>query len=177
MCIVERQRGQHFRTMGRADREGRMHLLPEETLYLLERGSLDVRWPEEGPWAGLPVSLQAAYAMLAGRDGCSVERYVVYAGLKRMGYVVRRGEGWYGGEIGGERNPGVKGSEKREEQQKSLLGWLLEMVKGTDSGGSKGKMSVVGTGFYRDYSMYSSTAAPTSIADNGSKPPSTVASP
>lgn len=87
--VVESQKGQHFRTMGRADAGGRLRLLPEETLYLLERGNLDVRW--EG---GMVFSLQAAYAQLVGRLGVSLERYTVYAGLKRSGYVVQRGPAW-----------------------------------------------------------------------------------
>lgn len=33
--------------MGQADRWNRIWLLPEEALYLLERGSLDIRWPED----------------------------------------------------------------------------------------------------------------------------------
>lgn len=75
---------------------GRDWLLPEEALYLVERGSLDLWWPlkgveeifppdgtaevakEEGEDAeeeadeydvGFPLSLQAAYALLIGEDG------------------------------------------------------------------------------------------------------------
>ncbi len=47
MTLATRAKGQHFRTMGRADRWGRIWLLPEETVYLVERGSLDVRWPAQ----------------------------------------------------------------------------------------------------------------------------------
>jgi tRNA-splicing endonuclease subunit Sen54 len=50
-CVVrvDQSRGTHFRTMGVSDVKNRMWLLPEEALYLVERGSLDVRWsvPEE----------------------------------------------------------------------------------------------------------------------------------
>lgn len=80
----------------------RTWLLPEEVLYLIERGSLDVRWPaddgdEEG--VGLPMSLQGAYAMFIGdeanHDGAlTFERYSVYAGLKRSGYTVLRAPSW-----------------------------------------------------------------------------------
>ncbi len=103
--------------MGRADRWGRVWLGPEETVYLVERGSLDVRWPgvgavggvdgrgeELGDDEGMPLSLQGVYACLMGRDGLSLERYVVYAGLRRSGYVVLRAPAWV--EDGGD-NDGI----------------------------------------------------------------------
>jgi tRNA-splicing endonuclease subunit Sen54 len=101
-------------------------LLPEEALYLVERGSLDVRWPvvdkqeddgqifdlrsgrerevdgennveeeEEEPSVGeLPMSLPGAYASFIGKAGLTVERYLVYARLKRSGYIVQRAPTW-----------------------------------------------------------------------------------
>ncbi|RAL62653.1 hypothetical protein DID88_004498 [Monilinia fructigena] len=91
-------------------------LLPEEALYLVERGNLDLWWPNKSSYHGVeegesekientgdeddgaPMSLQAAYAMLVGLDGergkISLERYNVYANLKRNGYVVMRGPDW-----------------------------------------------------------------------------------
>lgn len=84
-----------------------MWLLPEEVLYLLERGSVDVRWPvnagedgdEDGDEEGLPMSLQGAYAMFIGDEEShggvlTFERYSVYSGLKRAGYTVRRAPSW-----------------------------------------------------------------------------------
>ena len=92
-------------------------LLPEEALFLIERGTLDLWWPvrgiqeifpaEEDPEAaredsrkledyelGVPLSLQAAYALLIGRDGergkISLEKYQVYSNLRRTGYRVLR---------------------------------------------------------------------------------------
>lgn len=60
-------------------------LRTEEALYLVERGSLDV-WSE-----GAPMSLQGAYAALLGaHDALSAEQYMVYAGLRRAGFVVFR---------------------------------------------------------------------------------------
>jgi len=97
MTVVERARGQHFRTMGRADAQGRVWLGPEEAVYLCERGNLDVRWPTadgEGEGVGVVMSLQGVYACLMGRGGVGLERYVVYAGLKRSGYVVLRAPTW-----------------------------------------------------------------------------------
>ncbi|KAI1135362.1 tRNA-splicing endonuclease subunit sen54 N-term-domain-containing protein [Hypoxylon sp. FL0543] len=94
-------------------------LLPEEALYLVERGSLDLWWPSraiEGifpvkkgdesepadePSAefedyelGIPLSLQAAYALFIGKDGergkITIEKYQVYANLRRTGYKIIR---------------------------------------------------------------------------------------
>lgn len=113
-AMVQSPKGPHFRTVGKVGPDGLLRLLPEEALYLLERGSLDLRWPatgggeddkddpeenrkEEGA-AGLPLSLQAAYACLVGKGGLTVERYTVYAGLKRSGYIVQRGPAWDAGE-------------------------------------------------------------------------------
>jgi len=83
--------------MGQADTTGRLHLLPEEALYLVERGNLDLRWPVEchdEASEGMPFSLQSAYAVLLGKLGLTLERYTVYTGLKRSGYIVRRAPGW-----------------------------------------------------------------------------------
>lgn len=84
----------------------RLWLLPEEALYLIERGTIDVRWPasEEEAAAGqpgLPMSLQGAYAMFIGgedpSDGAlTFERYSVYSALKRGGYTVLRAPSWNG---------------------------------------------------------------------------------
>ena len=96
-AVVENPRGQHFRTMGQADASGRLHLLPEEALYLVERGNLDLRWPvnyHDESSAGMPFSLQSAYAVLIGKLGLTLERYTVYAGLRRSGYIVHRGPAW-----------------------------------------------------------------------------------
>ncbi|KAI1126830.1 hypothetical protein F5Y10DRAFT_243836 [Nemania abortiva] len=92
-------------------------LLPEEALFLIERETLDLWWPARGieevfpedgdpkvprPKAekledyelGVPLSLQAAYALFIGRDGergkISLEKYQVYANLRRTGYKVLR---------------------------------------------------------------------------------------
>ncbi|KAI1201841.1 hypothetical protein F5X97DRAFT_267782 [Nemania serpens] len=92
-------------------------LLPEEALFLIERETLDLWWPVRGiedifpagedPEAspakpekledyelGVPLGLQAAYALFIGRDGergkISLEKYQVYANLRRSGYKVFR---------------------------------------------------------------------------------------
>lgn len=113
MAYVYNPKGPHFTKMGQVlpakqdpfgedGRRGqRMWLLPEEVLYLLERGTVDVRWPatDDDEGEGVPMSLQGAYAMFLGdeedHDGAlTFERYSVYAGLKRAGYTVIRAPSW-----------------------------------------------------------------------------------
>ena len=86
-------------------RGNRLWLLPEEVLYLIERGTLDVRWPpdrdDDDNDECLPMSLQGAYAMFIGDEeshagALTFERYSVYSGLKRMGYIVQRAPSWDG---------------------------------------------------------------------------------
>ncbi|KAL6244112.1 tRNA-splicing endonuclease subunit sen54 [Rhinocladiella similis] len=130
--VVPKFKGTHSKTMGLADRYNSTWFLPEEALFLLERGTLDIRWPdnEEGNDASgqgeeadekaeaavlevnskaepqtqqepdlkigeLPMSLQGAYASFVGKDGLTLERYTVYAGLRRIGYIVQRAPTWH----------------------------------------------------------------------------------
>ncbi|KAK5165395.1 tRNA-splicing endonuclease subunit sen54 [Saxophila tyrrhenica] len=84
---------------GDDERRGqRVWLLPEEVLFLMNRGTVDVRWPGQ---EGLAMSLQGAYAMFLGDEGergggLTFERYAVYSNLKRSGYVVHRAPTWEG---------------------------------------------------------------------------------
>ena len=123
VVLVESSKGPLFRTMGKST-QGKKYaslwLLPEEALYMVERGNLDLWWPSRSSFTGIvedkeqgngegpepeddgddgtPMSLQAAYTMLIGRDGergkISLERYNVYTNLKRAGYVVSRAPEW-----------------------------------------------------------------------------------
>ncbi|EXJ84514.1 hypothetical protein A1O3_05183 [Capronia epimyces CBS 606.96] len=138
--VVYKFKSTHLKVMGQADRNNWVWLLPEEALFLLERGSLDIRWPDisgsrdvtieaprheetaelqqsveeetnsrseqsevilaspsrQDPQVGeLPMSLQGAYASFIGKDGLTLERYSVYAGLKRAGYIVQRAPTWH----------------------------------------------------------------------------------
>ncbi|CRG83885.1 putative tRNA-splicing endonuclease subunit sen54 [Talaromyces islandicus] len=113
-CVyVPNPKGVHFKATGKTDRWNRVWLLPEEALYYLERGTIDIRWPvsitaplEEGnEQSGLPMSLQAAYACFIGRAGLTLERYSVYTGLRRSGYTILRAPSWYGDQ--GEDDSGV----------------------------------------------------------------------
>jgi tRNA-splicing endonuclease subunit Sen54 len=78
----------------------RMWLLPEEALWLVERGSLDLRYPSNAEHSeeedeGLPMSLQGAYSAYIGsgegkEGGLTLEQFTVYQYLKRCGYHVFR---------------------------------------------------------------------------------------
>ncbi|KAF3936125.1 hypothetical protein ABW19_dt0200216 [Dactylella cylindrospora] len=84
LAEVHEQRGVLFKSMGRADRTGTIWLLPEELIYMVERGSLECFYEE-----GIPMSLQAVYAAAIKATG-GLERYQVYANLRRSGYAVFR---------------------------------------------------------------------------------------
>lgn len=118
MTFIARPSSIHFKTMGsgKGRRDGGVWLGPEEALYLLERGTLDLRWgkagqvgrdgignaegrqeeegKEEEGMVGLPVSLQAGFAFLIGVQGLTLERYTVYVSLKRAGFIVKRAPTW-----------------------------------------------------------------------------------
>lgn len=119
-CVaVEKFTTTYGRTIGRNDRRNWTWLLPEEALFLLERGSLDIRYTSEAdpnhsveaddgenadhdpekPQLSIgevPMSLQGAYAAFIDKGGLTLERYQVYANLRRTGYVVQRAPTWYG---------------------------------------------------------------------------------
>ncbi len=83
LAEVQAARGPHFKTLGKADKRG-VWLLPEETIYMVERGALECWWEE-----GVPMSLQGVYASCL--QGCGgLERYQVYSYLKRAGYILQR---------------------------------------------------------------------------------------
>ncbi|KAI6095562.1 tRNA-splicing endonuclease subunit sen54 N-term-domain-containing protein [Pisolithus croceorrhizus] len=82
--------------------ETRLELLPEEAIYLIERGALFcyksisgnpsqlnlANVEERSP--GALMTVQQAYAEMIGREDMSLERYQVYAYLRRLGFVLRR---------------------------------------------------------------------------------------
>ncbi|KAI5449698.1 tRNA-splicing endonuclease subunit sen54 [Naganishia albida] len=90
-----------------------MELLPEEALYLLERGTMQIwcapsaydpalgrteqvgyEFDEEvqGFKGMVEMSVMEGFSRFIGQEGLSLERYQVYAGLKRLGYTVQRTE-------------------------------------------------------------------------------------
>ncbi|KAG7096430.1 hypothetical protein E1B28_003867 [Marasmius oreades] len=80
----------------------RLELLPEEAIYLIERGSLfcwkesDVAYGGESdnyPFeivGGAPMAVQQAFSEMIGKEGLSLEKYQVYSYLKRLGYSITR---------------------------------------------------------------------------------------
>lgn len=92
-------RGHMLDTMGASIKRGktRTELLPEEALYLLERGSLQI-WVGDGDWSdeewgvsgAVEMSVMEGFSALLGQDGLTWERYQAYAYLKRLGYTVQR---------------------------------------------------------------------------------------
>ncbi|KAI9744904.1 MAG: tRNA-splicing endonuclease subunit sen54 [Claussenomyces sp. TS43310] len=116
VVMVETVKGVAYRTVGKTSLgtvDPKLWLLPEEALYLVERGGMDLWWPRRPNAAmkghvqpahtteedledddGLPLSLQAAYALLVGEVGqpgrVSLDVFTVYANLRRSGYAVLR---------------------------------------------------------------------------------------
>ncbi|KAK9895315.1 hypothetical protein P389DRAFT_197375 [Cystobasidium minutum MCA 4210] len=81
--------GVHFLTMGAYDHERkRMELMPEEALYLIERGSIECWTSDVNPT--VPMSVQHAWSIMICAAEMTPERYQVYAFLKRLGYTVVR---------------------------------------------------------------------------------------
>ncbi|CAH6776420.1 Tsen54 [Phodopus roborovskii] len=75
--------GKFWQTMGYSE-QGRQRLHPEEALYLLECGSIQLFYQD------LPLSIQEAYQLLLTEDTLDFLQYQVFSHLKRLGYVVRR---------------------------------------------------------------------------------------
>ncbi|RMZ77658.1 hypothetical protein DV738_g4251, partial [Chaetothyriales sp. CBS 135597] len=68
---------------------------PEELEQWRRRlGATGAKAARQPPIGTLPMSLQGAYASFIGKSGLTLERYLVYAGLKRSGYVVQRAPTW-----------------------------------------------------------------------------------
>ncbi|WWC58098.1 uncharacterized protein I303_100633 [Kwoniella dejecticola CBS 10117] len=93
---------------GKGKTYSQIELLPEEALYLLERGTLQIwlardfseqemeegygEWCEEeyGVKGAVEMSVMEGFATFIGREGLSWERYQAYAYMKRLGYTVHR---------------------------------------------------------------------------------------
>ncbi|RDB14797.1 putative tRNA-splicing endonuclease subunit sen54 [Hypsizygus marmoreus] len=103
-------KGIHFSSMGHSaprpvlEENGkekiqkRLELLPEETIYLVERGSLfcwketdvDLSAPGMDGVAGVPMTVQQVHTEMIGIEDLTLEKYQVYTYLKRLGYAVTR---------------------------------------------------------------------------------------
>lgn len=86
LARVTAMRGNAMQSMG-VFQDGTQMLFPEEALFLVDRGGLDLCVH------GLPASLQRAWAIaMAADNAVSLEEYLTFAYLRRSGYVVRRYE-------------------------------------------------------------------------------------
>ena len=177
VVLVESSKGPHFRIMGKSTlgkKRTTLWLLPEEALYLLERGNLDLRWPSPSTFKKIlgeeksdevlrdqdesgeedeeaPMSLQAAYAMLIGQDSdrgkVSLERYTVYANLKRSGYVVLRAPEWDPIAPVSRHEPAVEAATKSP----SLFTWLFGRIFPVKDIKHAANGPLVRAGMYRSY--------------------------
>lgn len=140
--------------MGKGQAAG-VQLLPEESLYLIGRGGLDLHWGDE---SGIPMSLQAAYAFLIGADGgrgVSMERFTVYAGLKRSGYIVQRGPSWDPRLDGLDASSAVsKQNAPAEGQPLGLFARIYQALFKASTTNPPAQGPLVGVGVYRNYSQY-----------------------
>ncbi|XP_016084994.1 tRNA-splicing endonuclease subunit Sen54 isoform X2 [Sinocyclocheilus grahami] len=75
--------GKFWQTMGFSER-GKQYLLPEEALYLMECGNVQVFYRD------LPLSIQEGYERFLSRETLTLHQYQVFGHLKRLGYVVNR---------------------------------------------------------------------------------------
>ncbi|CAH2302405.1 tRNA-splicing endonuclease subunit Sen54 [Pelobates cultripes] len=64
--------------------QGKQCLLPEEAVYLLECGTVQIFYKE------LQLSVQEAYERLLTHQTITMQQYQVYSYLKRLGYIVTR---------------------------------------------------------------------------------------
>jgi tRNA-splicing endonuclease subunit Sen54 len=151
VVVLESTKGPHWKSMGKStlgQRYASVWLLPEEALYLVERGNLDLWWPSRSSFNGMvtknvdsedvevldtedeevdegvPMSLQAAYALLIGRDAqkgkVSLDRYTVYTNLRRNGYAVLRAP-----EGDPSRHGQVQKSNQNLNNSGSIFSWLF----------------------------------------------------
>ncbi|OKP15026.1 hypothetical protein PENSUB_3421 [Penicillium subrubescens] len=197
-CVyVPSPKGQYFKSMGQADRKGVIWLLPEEALYLLERGSLDIRWPtsitggttvgegSEEEELSIPMSLQAAYTCLIGRGGLTLERFTVFSSLKRIGYAISRAPGWDDStEVDDSVDEHSRDSYtqplKRGAGLAGILGSIFNWINDPKSTSSMAAGPVIGYGIHRNYAdiykklalipWYDPTLAPTRNTLNTSAP-------
>ncbi|RVE70063.1 hypothetical protein OJAV_G00083500 [Oryzias javanicus] len=75
--------GKFWQTMG-FSAGGGQYLLPEEALYLMECGSVQIFHED------LPISIQDGYEMFLSADAVTLQQFQVFGHLKRLGYVVHR---------------------------------------------------------------------------------------
>ncbi|XP_041473101.1 uncharacterized protein LOC121422255 [Lytechinus variegatus] len=82
LVVVKSHKGKFWRTMGYM-LQGQKYLYPEEGLFLLEVGSMELKY------GGTPLSVQRAYNLLIPTY-IPKEHYRVYCHLMRLGYITTR---------------------------------------------------------------------------------------
>jgi len=180
VVLLESSKGPHFKTMGQptlGTSSSNLWLLPEEALYLVERGTLDLWWPSRSSFKGflyeelneneneteiqgqndpdedegVPMSLQACYAMLLGDDSekgkVSLDRYSVYANLKRTGYVVMRARG----QNSQVDSPGNDQVGCAPVESPSIFNWLFGRIFAEEEVKHSSYGPLVKPGMYRSY--------------------------
>ncbi|XP_037112369.1 tRNA-splicing endonuclease subunit Sen54 [Syngnathus acus] len=75
--------GKFWQTMG-FSASGKQYLLPEEALYLMECGNVQVFYQD------LPLSIQDGFECFLSSRTVTLQQYQVFGHLKRLGYVVHR---------------------------------------------------------------------------------------
>ena len=85
LALVHKPCGKYFEVMGHV-RDDKIHLYPEEALFLLESNAMEVVLNK------LPLSIQQAYDLMLGQN-CSLDEYRTYAHFVRQGYKVVRHQG------------------------------------------------------------------------------------
>ena len=180
VVVADRQNSVMFRNIGRvvpglAKTDPvfeKVWLLPEEALFLLDRGSMELWWPtksleETFPAAsrepvaggldeyegGFPLSQEAAYSLLIGDAGergkVTLEQFQVYANLRRTGYTVLRAPQHYTlpKHSVDDRPRQLKGSSKV-----GLWQWMVSLVFRTEKPGTLEMYGpLVRPGLYRSY--------------------------
>ena len=135
----------------------RLWLLPEEVIWLIDRGTLDLRWPaspEEEEDDGLPMSLQAAYAVFINLEApykLSLEMYNVYAHLKRAGYIVLRANS-------NRHNVPAELIRQPTTEPYTFLQFLRRLVAQQQQSKPSQLGPLVKPGIYRDYSTFANYA-------------------
>ncbi|KAF4510952.1 hypothetical protein G6O67_002796 [Ophiocordyceps sinensis] len=171
VVVVEHEKGNWMKDIGRTvpgnkqDQPGlgKLWLLPEEALYLVERGTLDLWWPDVklqdvfpsgeasarpgfGPDdydVGLPLSLEGAYSLLVGLDGVqgktSLPKYQVFTHLKRAGFHVMRAP------------PASRPTQALPRPPTSVWQWLFSLVSWEREPKQNPLGPLVSPGVYRAY--------------------------
>ncbi|TSK87493.1 tRNA-splicing endonuclease subunit Sen54 [Bagarius yarrelli] len=83
IVTLQSRAGKFWQTMGFSD-GGKQCLYPEEALYLMECGNVQVFYQD------LPLSIQEGYESFLSAETVTYLQYQVFGHLKRLGYVVNR---------------------------------------------------------------------------------------